>query len=117
MALTKKAPALTRIAPAPHTACMKANKKRNQNSSDRPVKRRQGSGFLQFPEVRGKVVQLVELDPEANAIVILFEDSTALSFDIDSSHAVFPELSRRKEGNWTPIKKWKPVWSSVSIVK
>jgi hypothetical protein len=96
---------------------MKANKKRNQKDSTRPGKRRRGSGFLQFPEVRGKTVQLIELDPDASAIVVMFTDNTALAFDVDSCHAVFPEMSRRKAGDWTPIKKWKPVWSSVSIVK
>jgi hypothetical protein len=94
-----------------------ANKKRNQKDSNRPDKRRCSSGFLQFPEVRGKIVQLIELDPDAQAIVILFEDSTALSFDIDSTHAVFPEFSRRKSGNWTPVKKWRPVQSPLSMAK
>jgi hypothetical protein len=95
-----------------------ANEKRNQkSSSERPGKRRRGSGFLQFPQVKGKVVSLVELDPHASAVVILFEDGLALSFDLDCSVAVFPELSRRKSGNWTPLRKWKPVASPLSIVK
>jgi hypothetical protein len=95
---------------------MKANKKRNQNSN-RPDKRRRSSGFLTFPECEGKIVRLIEIDPDAAAVVVLFEDDTALSFDLDPMLAVFPELSRRKAGNWTPIKKWKAVHSSLSIAK
>ncbi len=94
-----------------------ANKKRNQKDNNRPGKRRRSTGFLTFPEVRGKTVQLIELDPDAQAVVILFSDSTALSFDVDSCHIVYPELSRRKTGNWTPIKKWRAVQSSLSMAK
>jgi hypothetical protein len=97
---------LTRIALARHTLDMKANKKRTLKSK-----------FLRFPEVKGKILEAVEIDPGAAAIILLFDDGMALSFDLDSSHAVFPELSRRKSGNWTPIKKWNPVRSSTSVVK
>jgi len=90
---------------------MTANKKRTQ---EKPTgKRRRGSGFLTFPQVKGKTVQLIEVDPDAQAIVILFEDSTALSFDIDSCHVISPEFSMRKSGNWTPIKSWKTVKSGL----
>jgi hypothetical protein len=85
--------------------------------SKRTRSRRQRSSYRQFPEVRGKIVSEVEIDPDAQAILILFEDKTALSFDLDSSHAVFPELSNRKAGNWKPIKKWPPIHSPISTVK
>ena len=75
------------------------------------------SSFLRFPEVKGKVVEMIEIDPDAQAIVILFQDNTALAFDIETSHGIFPELSRRKSGNWTPLKHWNPIWSGVDIVK
>jgi hypothetical protein len=75
------------------------------------------SRFTCFPEVRGKIISEVEIDPDAQAILILFEDSTALSFNLEPSHTVFPEFSRRKEGNWKPLKKWPPVSSPLSIVK
>jgi hypothetical protein len=67
--------------------------------------------------LRGKTVSEVEVDPDANAILILFDDDTALSFDIDSSHIVFPELSRRKSGNWKPLKKWPPIRSPIDMAK
>jgi hypothetical protein len=69
---------------------MKADKKRNQKGSNFPGKRKSSSGFLQFPEVRGKTVQLIELDPDASAVVILFTDNTALSFDVEARHARLP---------------------------
>jgi len=78
---------------------------------------KQRSRFTRFPEVRGKTVSEVEVDPDANAILILFDDNTALGFEIDSSHVVFPELSDRKRGNWKPIKNWPPIHSPISMVK
>jgi hypothetical protein len=57
--------------------------------------RKRVSSYHHFPEVKGKVVELVEIDQDANAILILFDDDTALSFDLDSNHVVFPELSHR----------------------
>jgi hypothetical protein len=79
--------------------------------------RKRRSSYIHFPEVRGKIVSEVEIDQDAQAIIILFADNTALSFDLDSSHAVFPELSSRKAGNWKPIKRWPSIRSKMSIVK
>ena len=78
---------------------------------------KQPSSYHRFPEVEGKVVSLVEVDQDANAILILFDDNTALGFDIDSSHVVFPQLSDRKKGNWKSIKQWRPIYSPISMVK
>jgi hypothetical protein len=75
------------------------------------------SSYKRFPEVRGKIVSLVEIDPDAQAILMLFEDNTALSFNIDSTHIVFPEFSKRKAGNWKPLKRWPPIYSPISMVK
>lgn len=85
------------------------------HKSTRSPKKR--SRFQRFPEVKGKIVAEVEIDPDANAILILFDDNTALAFDIDSSHVVFPELSNRRKGNWKPLKKWPPIHSPISTVK
>jgi hypothetical protein len=73
--------------------------------------------FLRFPEVRGKIVSQVEIDPDAQAIVMLFEDNTALSFNVDSSHVVFSEFSKRQRGDWKPLKRWPPIYSPISMVK
>jgi len=80
-------------------------------------RRSRSSSLLHFPEVKGKIVKLVEVDPEAQAINILFDDKTVLSFDVHSRHYIFPELSDHKTGNWKGIKRWPPVSSSLSIVK
>jgi hypothetical protein len=79
--------------------------------------RKELSSYHRFPEVKGKTVELVEVDQDAQAILILFDDNTALGFEIDSSHVVFPELSDRKRGNWKPLKKWKPIHSTLTMVK
>jgi len=72
--------------------------------------------FLQFPQVKGKTVESVEIDPDAEAITILFEDKTVLSFDFDLRLAVFPELSDWKTGNWRGMKRWRSLHSKPSIV-
>lgn len=82
----------------------------------RPHKRR-SRNYLHFPEVKGKIVDQVEVDPDAQAVTILFQDKTLLSFDVDSRHYIFPELSDYKTGNWKGIKRWPPVSSSLSLVK
>jgi hypothetical protein len=79
--------------------------------------RKPRSSYSRFPEVKGKVVSLVEVDQDASAILIMFEDNTVLGFDIDSSHAVFPQLSDRNKGNWKTLKQWRPIYSPISMVK
>jgi hypothetical protein len=81
----------------------------------RPLKRERD--YLRFPEVKGKVVEQVEVDPDVQAIVIVFRDKSVLSFDLDSRHCVFPELSDHKTGNARPIKRWKPIQSPLTMVK
>jgi hypothetical protein len=72
--------------------------------------------FLQFPQVKGKTVESVEIDPDVEVISILFEDKTVLSFDLESRLVTFPELSNWKTGNWRGIKRWHPLRSKPSIV-
>ena len=72
--------------------------------------------FLQFPQVKGKTVESVEIDPDVEVISILFEDKTVLSFDFDLRLAVFPELSDWKTGNWRGMKRWRPRHSKPSMV-
>jgi hypothetical protein len=79
--------------------------------------RKQPSSYHRFPEVKGKIVELVEVDQDAQAILIMFTDKTVLGFDIDSNHVVFPELLNRKTGNWKPLKKWRPIHSPLTMVK
>ena len=77
--------------------------------------RKRRTSYLRFPEVKGKVVEAVEIDPAVYAIVILFQDKTALSFDLAPLLTVFPQLSDRKTGNWRGIKRWPAVYSKPSM--
>ncbi|HET9282335.1 MAG TPA: hypothetical protein VFR24_10275 [Candidatus Angelobacter sp.] len=72
--------------------------------------------FTYFPQVKGKIVENVEIDADVNAITILFQDKTALSFDLDPRLTVFPELSDWKTGNWKGIKRWRAVHSKSSML-
>jgi hypothetical protein len=69
-----------------------------------------------FHEVKGKIVERVEIDPDLNAITILFQDKTALSFDLEPRLTVFPELSDWKTGDWRGIKRWRAIHSKISMV-
>lgn len=71
-----------------------------------------------FPEVKGKIVERVEVTPADHGftIGILFQDRTYLSFDIEPSLTVMPELSDWKTGNWRGIKRWPALHSSLAMV-
>lgn len=64
-----------------------------------------------FPEIKGKIVEGVELMPSENgySIGIMFQDRTYLSFDVEPYITVFPELSDWKTKNYKPLKRWPTV--------
>ena len=66
-----------------------------------------------FSEVKGKIVESVELKPTENgySIGIMFQDRTFLSFDVEPYVTVFPELSDWKSKNYKPLKRWRIVRS------
>ena len=66
-----------------------------------------------FPEIKGKIVEGVELMPSENgySIGIMFQDRTFLSFDVEPFVTVFPELSDWKTKNYKPLKRWRTVHS------
>jgi hypothetical protein len=66
-----------------------------------------------FPEVKGKIVDSVELMPSENgySIGIMFKDRTFLSFDVDPFITIFPELSDWKTHNYKPLRRWRIVRS------
>jgi len=82
----------------------------------RQFRKKRARQFTYFPQVKGKIVESVEIDPDVNAITILFQDKTALSFELEPRLTVFPELSDRKTGNWRGIKRWRAVHSKSSMV-
>ena len=84
-----------------------ANKKRTLSR-----KRRKSA----FREVRGKVVEAVELTPSDTGyeIGVLFTDRTYLGFEVEPqmSFTITPELSDWKTGNYKPLKRWRSVSST-----
>jgi hypothetical protein len=71
--------------------------------------------FLRFPELKGKILNTIEIDPDGEAILLLFQDNTALSFDLNPRLSIFPELSERRAGDWYTLKRWDPVHTPSSI--
>jgi hypothetical protein len=68
-----------------------------------------------FHEVKGKIVDFVELSLEAENYIIdiRFDDNTALTFDMDPEPGlmVTPDLADWKTGDSKPIKRWRPLHS------
>ena len=85
--------------------------------SKRTRSRKRQSRMLHFPEVKGKTLEAVEVDPDLTVISIMFEDKTVLSFDLDPMLVVFPELGNMKTGNWRSIKKWPAVQSKPTMLR
>ncbi len=73
---------------------------------------------LRFPEVRGKIIDHVELgsSPDDYTIEIRFQDKTALTLDIEPCINTFPEFANWKTGEYTPVKRWRPVHSRSSTI-
>ena len=63
-----------------------------------------------FPEVKGKVVERVEVSTvEGCSIGILFQDRTYLAFDVDPLIRITPDFSDWKTGNYKPLKRWRSI--------
>jgi hypothetical protein len=72
--------------------------------------------FTHFPQVKGKTIEIIEIDANVSGITILFEDKTALSFKLEPRLTVFPELSDWKTGDWQGIKRWRAAHSKSSML-
>lgn len=68
-----------------------------------------------FPEVKGKIVDSVELtaDLDYYGINIDFQDGTALTFSLESSVFAFPALEDWTTGKAKILKKYQPVQSAL----
>jgi hypothetical protein len=68
---------------------------------------------LEFPQAKGKTVELVELSVAEDdySITVRFEDKTALHFDVAPCVAVLSALEDWKTGELQVIKRWKPIRS------
>ena len=75
------------------------------------------SRMLRFPEVKGKTLESIEVDPDLTVITISFQDKTVLSFDLDPMLIVFPELGNMTTGNWRSIKKWPSIQSKPTMLR
>jgi hypothetical protein len=51
---------------------------------------------IKFPQVKGKIIQTIELvvSPDECVIDISFKDRTALSFDVEACAVIVPELKQ-----------------------
>jgi len=72
------------------------------------IRRYSGRTFYRFEEVKGKLVDLVEIFTAggAHSIEVRFQDKTALHFAIDPAFILDSEYADWKTGNWRPIKRW-----------
>jgi len=71
---------------------------------------------LEFPEVKGKIVELVEfnIEPDFYGISIRFQDRTSLTFSMEPCVFTFPVFSQwTPEGEENIVKEYQPVRSIV----
>jgi hypothetical protein len=83
------------------------------------IRRYSGRTFYRFEEVKGKVVDLVEVFTagENHAIDVRFQDKTSLHFVIDPGFILETEYADWKTGNWRPIKRWPLIHSETHRIK
>ncbi|HEY2393808.1 MAG TPA: hypothetical protein VGK22_21725 [Candidatus Angelobacter sp.] len=68
---------------------------------------------VRFPEARGKLIAEVQLSLASDYVTvdIRFQDKTVLTFDLESSVRITPELLDWKSGNYKILKRWRTVSS------
>lgn len=69
--------------------------------------------LMEFPQVRGRTVERVELnlDSDFRCISIRFQDSTDLTFVIEPALTFRADYSKWKDGEQKVLKRWPPVMS------
>jgi hypothetical protein len=90
--------------------------RRKTSTTPKPTPPAAGQTPARFPEVKGKILDWVELDlrdEEDGYIGIGFEDQTALVFMIQPyiGITVRADYGDRKTRNWRRIKNWPPFTS------
>jgi hypothetical protein len=72
------------------------------------IRRYPGRTFYRFEEVKGKLVDLVEIFTAggAHSIDLRFADKTAIHITIDPGFTLEAEYADWKTGDWRPIKRW-----------
>jgi len=83
------------------------------------VRRYSGRTFYRYEEVKGKLVDFVEVYTagEYHAIDVRFQDKTSLHFVIDPGFILETEYADLKTGNWRPIKRWPLIHSETHRIK
>lgn len=71
-----------------------------------------------FPEVRDKIVEIVELSAEPNyfGITIRFQDRTTLTFTIEPCVIAIPVYSDWTDGEENQLKRYQPILNKISRV-
>ena len=74
-----------------------------------------GRRLMKFPQVKGKTLEEVDFstDTEDHSITLVFQDKTALRFDIEPGFTVFADYADWTTGDMKPIKRWRPVRSRL----
>jgi len=83
------------------------------------VRRYRGRTFYRFEEVKGKLVDFVEVYTagEYHAIDVRFQDKTSLHFIIDPCFILETDYADWKTGNWRPIKRWPLIRSETHRIE
>lgn len=126
-ASTKRAPTKSAIT-KPQTLTRKHRKRERVPASLRftetkrgktTIRRYSGRTFYRFEEVKGKLVDLVEVFTmgESHSIDVRFQDKTALHFAINPGFILETEYADVKTGDWCPIKRWPLIHSETHRIK
>jgi hypothetical protein len=78
------------------------------------IRRFSGRAFHRMEEVKGKVVEYVEIynSSDYHSIDVRFQDKTALHFVIDPGFLLEAEYDDWKTGNFRRIKRWPAIRSA-----
>ena len=86
------------------------SQRKGKRQKGRPGVRRIATNQIDFPELRGRVVETVEFysSDEYHYVSVRFDDQTEFFFDIEIENQlkVTPELIKWKEGNSRVLKRW-----------
>ena len=89
---------------------MRQRKGKGKRQKGRTRPRRIPEHQIDFPELRGRVVETVEFysSDEYHYVSVRFDDQTEFFFDIEIENRlkVSPELVKWKEGNSRVLKRW-----------
>ena len=83
------------------------------------IRRYNGRTFYRFEEVKGKLVDFVEVftTGEYHSIDVRFQDKTALHFVINPGFSLETEYGDGKTGNWRLLKRWPLIHSETHRIK